>query len=195
MKGFGSGYHRDRGARRCEDMLSLDMSTLRRLKYLTPGTRRTIHWSLEGERVASIEVVAEVDGIRLIYSTTNASAHSTPIDEFIRYTYTDTNFGGRRCWLVCPFCGRRCRIVYGGKLFHCRDCHGLTYNSQYQLGWERAESRVTKIIRRLGGYDWEDDFFPKKPKGMHWSTYQKFRDEYDWYNGGRLPTITEWRNL
>jgi len=52
---------------------------------------------------------------------------------------------------------------------------------------------MTKIIKRLGGYDWDDDFFPEKPKGMHWSTYQRLREEFDWINGGRLPTSHEWK--
>jgi hypothetical protein len=46
------------------------------------------------------------------------------------FATTATCFVGERRWFTCPGCGRRCRIVYGGKLFRCRLCYRLTYASQ-----------------------------------------------------------------
>jgi len=37
--------------------------------------------------------------------------------------------------------------------------------------------KARKIQQRLGGNGDMSNLFPDKPKGMHWRTYQKLRDE------------------
>ena len=139
-----------------------------------------ITWSRGGERVASIGVRSEGDGLRLRYRVRSRQSDKwAEINELIPFTYTDTNFGGRRCWFACPSCGCRCRVLYGGKHYRCRKCHRLKYESQYETGWRRAESRACRISRRLGGTGVIDDPFPPKPMGMHWATYVRLFQRHE----------------
>src|ERR1041385_1642193 len=51
----------------------------------------------------------------------------------VAVTYTETAFDGRRPWLVCPYCHRRCRKVYASlrhRAMACRACLKLRYRSQ-----------------------------------------------------------------
>ena len=55
----------------------------------------------------------------------------------------------------------------------------MIYRSQREDQLERAISRVEKIRHRLGwSEDWLDPAY-KKPKGMHWETFDALLDEYD----------------
>ncbi len=70
-------------------------------------------------------------------------------------------------------------MLYGGKHYRCRKCHRLKYESQYETGWSRAESRACRISQRLGGTGVIDDTFLPKPKGMHWATYDRLAHRYE----------------
>jgi hypothetical protein len=86
------------------------------------------------------------------------------------------NFGGQRPWFVCPGagCGRRAAILYGpGRYFLCRPCYDLVYESQRENAMHRAFRRAQAIRERLGGSANMMKPFPEKPKGMHWSTYER----------------------
>ena len=41
----------------------------------------------------------------------------------------------------------------------------------------RAASRALKIRQRLGAKGGIDEPFPLKPKGMHWTTYERLRHQ------------------
>ncbi len=158
--------------------LATAQGVLKRLTWLR------ITWSRGGERVASIRVRAEHGGLRLRYRVRSRRSEKwTEINEPISFTYTDTNFGGHRPWFACPSCGRRCRVLYGGKRYRCRKCHRLKYESQYETGWRRAESRACRISQRLGGTGIIDDPFPAKPKGMHWATYVRLARHHEALTG------------
>ncbi len=91
----------------------------------------------------------------------------------IGYLMTATLFGRPRRWFQCPGCARRCRVLYGGKRFRCRQCHGLRYECQSESPAERASRQQRKVRRRLGGSTNLLDEFPPKPSGMHRTTYQR----------------------
>ena len=95
--------------------------------------------------------------------------------------WTPLRFGGRRQWFRCPKCARTCRILYGGSRFRCRRCYGLSYNSQAETRADRATRAMFKIVRRL---DPEEDCndLPRKPKGMHWRTYNRLAERYERYD-------------
>lgn len=74
------------------------------------------------------------------------------IQHAIRFRTSRTNHAGRRFWFACPItkgttiCGRRSGKLYlppNGKLFGCRDCHRLTYQScQSRVSDERFAKRI-----------------------------------------------------
>ena len=90
--------------------------------------------------------------------------------------YTDQHLGGRRRWFACPDCGRRCLLLYRrvGRLA-CRTCHDLTWTCQRESPADRLRRRARSIRRRLGGSINLLEPFPNRPKGMHRSTYARWR--------------------
>jgi hypothetical protein len=77
------------------------------------------------------------------------------------------------------YCGRRVAVLYEGGLFACRRCCGLAYTTQQETPMYRGLAMAQKIRRRLGGSTDIFDVFPHKPKGMHWSTYDRLRLAHD----------------
>jgi hypothetical protein len=77
-------------------------------------------------------------------------------------------------------CGRRVAILYGGGIFACRHCHQLAYSSQRETFDDRAARRADKIRERLA---WEPGILNgrgwKKPKGMHWHTFEKLTAKHE----------------
>ena len=94
-------------------------------------------------------------------------------------TWTDCNYGGRRPWFVCQERMRRRvgKLYLYGKYFLCRYCHGLAYESQRADVLTSLIRKAQKIRRRLGGSSNLTLPFPKKPKWMHWKTYDEFLSE------------------
>lgn len=106
----------------------------------------------------------------------------TPEDYRVRLTTTVPNYGGRRWWFVCPARGIRTAKLYlasGGDWFASRQAYGLAYRSQREGAFDRMAERAHDLRRKLGGVAGFDAPFPKKPKGMHWKTYNRMLDEID----------------
>jgi len=178
MGGFGSGIWRDRGADRCEDYHRIDLSYMARHGLLKPFWSGSLMWSRGGQRTGDIRYTVLPHALRLDYRTRpTGTTEWTEIREDVPFAWTGTAFGGQRRWLTCLSCGRRCRILYGGHYFRCRQCYRLTYSSQYESAGERALTRAQNVRIKLGGSGSMDDFFPPKPKGMHWRTYRRLYEQ------------------
>ena len=114
-------------------------------------------------------------------------------EQQITLTYTRPHMGGHRAWFVCPRCGRRVGRLWwpnGGWAFHCRHCWGLRYYSQRLTPEWRARNQAEKMVRRMGGSTKNSlpSEFPPKPKGMHWSTYNRRFDQW-------VAKANEWLEL
>ena len=99
----------------------------------------------------------------------------------IRYTETSTRFGGRRPWMLCPRCSRRCRVVFlGFGKVACRRCFRLRYQSQALDRIGRAQHAMRKIAEQL---DPEVDVglpdLPDRPPGMHWTRYNRLAERFE----------------
>jgi hypothetical protein len=94
---------------------------------------------------------------------------------------TPLHFGGRRLWFCCPSCARRCQVLYGSWRIACKSCHRLRYLSQRESRTGRANLGMLKIAKRLDP-EARGNALPFKPKGMHWSTYERLSERYDAYN-------------
>jgi hypothetical protein len=182
MGGFGSGRYSCSSAPTCERTLSIDLAWLRRRGILQLGNRTTLTCSWGEEKTGSIGVLIQADGLRLIYIFTAHDDAKIRVDELVPFVYTPTRFGGRRQWLMCIKCGRRCRKLYGRRHFRCRQCHELKYASHNESSAQRALKRSNRIAERLHDMwngktrdEWE---FPPKPLRMRWATYQRLLDQY-----------------
>jgi hypothetical protein len=114
-------------------------------------------------------------------------------EQEIKLVYTQPFLGGRRAWFVCPCCRRRVGRLWwpnGGWAFHCRHCWGLRYYSQRLTPEWRARNQAEKMVRRMGGSTKNSlpSEFPPKPKGMHWSTYNRRFDRW-------IAKANEWLEL
>jgi hypothetical protein len=184
MGGFGSGPYGYSSAATCESAHSIDLAWLRRRGMLEPGRYSTITWSMGGKRTGAISLVAQANGVRLVYGKTD-------VNELVPYGYSATMFGGRRQWLMCLKCGRRCRRIFGGRYFRCRQCYGLVYASTREPPHQRAIDRADRLRKRVGGgrgaFDGED--FPPKPPRMRWTTYHHLERQYEQLQGQGLAAM------
>lgn len=181
MGGFGSG--RQGGGQCTDDMRPLDVRKIQRTGLLRPGQWFNWQWTCNDEVTATIGLRVEADRVVLTYR--NRSRHHNGGDwESMNYpvllAWTPCAFGGQRVWWRCPAvgCGRRVAVLHGGRVFACRQCHQLTYRCQREAADDRSTRRADTIRRRLG---WEPGILNGnglKPKGMHWSTFERLTAEH-----------------
>lgn len=183
MGGTGSG--RRGGGDLTTDYRRLDVRALQRAGVLRPGyVGGWAWWGPNGEKRADIRVEAHPEFVRLRYSATPHRAERRDYVYAVHLSWTDCHYGGKRPWFICPVCGRRVAILYGGAQFVCRHCRELAYPVQRETDTDRIIRRADAIRKRLG---WGAGILNPtgwKPKGMHWRTFWRLRSEYD-----RLVTI------
>jgi hypothetical protein len=90
----------------------------------------------------------------------------------IALDWTSCHYGGQRPWLRCPDCQRRVAVLCGyDRLFLCRHCYRLPYASQYETRLDRLYRKLRELQERIGSQ------YARKPKGMHWRTWKRLRDQ------------------
>lgn len=120
-------------------------------------------------------VTREQDAFRLELRRRDGSR----CEQFVRFAYSKQHFGGRRSWFECPGldgqrCGRRVGMLWLGREFACRGCHGLVYESQREDAIDRAHRRSAMARLRLGAAPCEAHFMgriPERPPRMRRRTY------------------------
>ncbi len=173
MGGYGSG--RRNGKDTTEGYRALDIRRLHRRSVLEPGTTFTWHWTLNDEAVADINIRVQADCLNLSYRHSSGGSSWVSESYLVFLDRTGCHYGGQRTWFLCPArgCGRRVAVLYGGRVFACRNCNQLSYPSQGESPAYRALRKAQAIRQRLGGSGSMDEAFPEKPKGMHWRTYRR----------------------
>jgi hypothetical protein len=194
MGGFGSG--RQHGGPCTDDMLALDVRELNRAGLLAPGRSASWQWVRDDRVMAAIGVRAELDRVMLDYRNRNRSARHNggeweTMHCAVRLDWTPCALGGQRVWWRCPGagCGRRVAVLYGGRVFACRHCHGLAYRSQRETESDRVRRRAMTSRKRLG---WPAGILLNnggKPKGMHWRTYWRLLDVQNQRVGAALAGL------
>ena len=92
---------------------------------------------------------------------------------------TKCNYGGLRHWFHCPNqdCKRRCRKLYMNldHAFLCRKCLNLAYFTQNRSRLDRIIDKKWGLVHELGA---NSDFIldSRKPKRMHWKTFDRTRE-------------------
>lgn len=159
MGGYGSGRYMRlvvKNSRRVNEFRSIDIREYRKMYRLRPGDQATIsmEYSLRGGPPFVSLSAAIV---------------------WVPYHF------GLRPFFECPGCGRRCCRLYLAERGACRECLGLSYPVQFETkqnqGFRRAWKARMKLVQpdgRSGCGDPIPDW--KKPKGMHWQTFNRLRD-------------------
>ena len=196
MGGSGSGNRYRWDTKTTADSChAIDVRRWHREGKFRPGTTFSWAWLRDDVIRASIGVVVHEHGVELRYTVSPNTEQAEKVQYTIPLTWTPCTYGGRRPWFLCPgvvdgrACGRRVAKLYDrGRYFLCRHCYDLTYESRRESPMHRGLSRAQDIRKRLGGTANMTEPFPRKPKGMHWRTYERLRDradagEYLWYAG------------
>ena len=176
MGGYGSG--RRGGRETTADYRRLDVRELHRAGVLTPGWRGGWRWMRRGETRAEINIEAFDLSMLLRYTATNGGERKS-YDYAVGLSWTGCNYGGRRPWFLCPCCGRRVAILYGGAMFACRHCRKLAYEVQRETAGDRAIRRADAIRRRLGWPAGILNSMGDRPKHMRHTTYLRLLHEYN----------------
>ncbi len=190
MGGSGSGRLRSGSTSTTAERRALDVRILMRGGYLAQGQVSVWEWSrFDGSRYGTVVVKAQRYGMVLCHRRQVYGGEWEAHDYVVTLDWTDCHLGGRRPWFRCPGqgCGKRVAILYGGSIFACRACHKLYYESQSDSAGDKGRRRAEAIRKRLG---WPPGILNPcggKPKGMHWKTYSRLRDEY----GRALGEATE----
>lgn len=200
MGGVGSGnWYRWDTKVTTDECHSVHVRYLYRQNLLKGGNFFSLRWSRAGRETGSIRGVVEGDErperVILSYRYRAPGGEWEDVKEPVPLEWTPCNFGGERPWFLCPGvrCGRRVAVLYGpGKYFLCRHCYGLSYESQRESTLYRALHKAQEIRERLGGSANMTLPFPEKPKGMHWRTYERLRNEHDEAEMEQLLGMKEW---
>lgn len=182
MGGYGSGRQWHLGAKETTtDYRELDVNYLNKNKCLRAGVSSTLAWSRRGKCTGSIGINSDSNHITLNYRHQRTGQDWETIEYPVGLAWTECHFGGQRPWFICPAkgCGRRVGKLYGGRVFACRHCYRLAYPCQREAEDDRAINRADKIRDRLGWMPGILNFKGCKPKGMHWSTFERLEAEHD----------------
>jgi hypothetical protein len=190
MGGYGSGRH---GWKiKVEETKRIDIRYLHKRGFLKPGTSTTLSWSIGDESAGSICIHAGDEELTLSYSKRINNEDWIPVRETIELDKTHCNYGGHRTWMVCPRCRRRVAVLCSvNSVFRCRICLRLAYSSQGEGRHDRLLRQARKRRDRMNAsHDLSEPVW-RKPKGMHWKTFERLKDEADWYSDKALMVIAQ----
>lgn len=182
MGGRGSGRHWRYGTRETtDDYRVLDVRRLQRDGMLRPGYFCQWSWSRNGREISSIGIKSTSDSVILSYRTKTGEGEWQNMEYPVTVEWTTCHYGGQRAWFRCPAagCGQRVAVLYSGKVFACRHCRNLGYQSQRESTADRIARKAGKIRKKLG---WQPGILNAnggKPKGMRWQTFVKLQSEHD----------------
>lgn len=174
----GSGSGRRGGRDLTTDFLRLDVRALQRAGALQPGWRGSWQWTWRGGRKSDILIEASESFIRLRYTNTRHGQRKD-YDYTVYLSRSSCHYGGSRAWFVCPACGRRVAILYGGSTYLCRHCHQLAYESQRETSGGRAIRKADAIRKHLGWVPGILNGPGDRPKHMRHATFLKLLTEYN----------------
>lgn len=175
MGGFGSGRRERFSKDTCETYKRVDLRFMRKKGWLRTGGEGTLSWTLRGEPNGSIQYRVEAEALVLEYKHRHGEHAWTQVKQLIGLVALPQHFGGSRLVMECPSCSRRCLVLYGGARFRCRTCQNLTYTCQNETPMFRTLYQAQKYRVKLGGPATIDEWFPPKPKRMHWTTYRAIK--------------------
>ena len=120
-------WERTEKRRTVDEYLRLDVGQVARTLPLDRTVKVAWPWNFTDGTQQTIDIITlPALGLHLAYNHGDQA-----VDPYIvKIVYTLPHLGGKRPWFLCPHCGRRVRMLYGGRYFLCRECHGLTYESR-----------------------------------------------------------------
>ena len=171
--GSGSWYRWDKRTT-LEEVNRLDVRWLKRQGYLQPGVMAPVSWHCGNRPSGSITLCCHGEGLTLTYRYRVAGGDWDDVTQPVALDWTPCRYGGVRPWFRCPRCQRRVAVLaLYGKLFLCRHCYKLPYASQHEPLIDRLWSQIRKLGQSVGAKSDESPWRWRKPKGMHWETFEQ----------------------
>lgn len=161
--------------RKCEQSQWVDVRMLHRLGRLQAGTFFSWSWNRDGEPWGSISLASKENHIHFSYSWTPNGGTRKNMAYDVAIEWTRCRYGGSRPWFHCPWCERRCALIYGlsrDGYFGCRLCLRLAYSSEAESPIDRCWRQQRKLEARLTDYG-------GPPKGMHQKTFERISNKLD----------------
>src|SRR5262245_54892662 len=117
MVSLGSGRRARWGTQQTvEDYCRLDVRSLQRMGYLTPGASAFLTLqNRRGKGIGSIRITTTEEDVQLRYRSHRIGQD---IEETVPLVWTSCHYGGNRPWFLCPggvndpACWRRVAILY-----------------------------------------------------------------------------------
>ena len=155
MGGIGSGARRSTNIGDVEDVLALDIRTLRRLGVVRAGecVCDTVYWSIGGPSAFSARLRVDLSDIeRGGRMMVTGDVPDGTIKQHVAIEGVPSSLGGWRCYFICPMTARRCEVLYyAGGRFASRDAQRLSYAVQGMNDLSRARHKAVKLRSRLRG--------------------------------------------
>jgi len=170
MGGTDSGRKRTANRGYVEQFPVVDLRVLKRASLLRHGecTYDTLRW--RNQDLNTVEVRLFVD----LSDADDAAIRITGDvpDQRAAIECVPCQFGGYRCYFLCPLNGTRCEQLFlVDGIFASRKAHKITYASQSESDLSRARRKVRKIHRQIDG-----DARYSRPRGRNrWSKMQNLR--------------------
>lgn len=192
MGGFGSGRHWHYNAKATtERARPLDIREVKRSYEMTTGQRIKWQWAISRKQ-STITIWVAGKFVILFYRITN-DGESRAVEQRVDLEQTECNYGGTRCWWLCPSCDRRVAILYSPEQhFACRQCCKLVYESQRESADYRAGRRANASRKKLCwapsiGFD-----AGGRPTGMRRTTFERLTREHDALVQKYQAGMTKW---
>lgn len=180
MGGLGSGtWHRFDKQETIEELKLIDIRFLKKIGILNSYRSGQLSWSINSQPSGTVGYSCTPDFIKLKFNYRRSSfSEWLPVEQCVYFDKTLCNYGGERYWLLCPNCNRRVGILCAaGKLFLCRYCYKVPYESQNESRSDRIITQKHKLGKRIFaeysmGRGWG------KKKGMHQKTFERLYARY-----------------
>jgi hypothetical protein len=172
MGGYGSGRIGEKTL--TSQMMELDVRELYRHGYVQKSASSYAELQHKGiNEYRNILIYFDSEQLTINYSYERYSGDRKRVNTIVQFDWTPCHYGGFRPWFLCPKCGKRVAILYGGKHFNYRICRKLAYPSENESKASRLLRKANNIKRRLNGEPGVQNMIMFKPKGMHQKTFDR----------------------
>jgi hypothetical protein len=177
-----------------EEVHRLDIRYMKQHGLIRLGSIGSLSWFRGDQQTGSIGFRVKLDCLVLDYRYRSVGGDWEPVQETIWLDWTACHYGGQRPWFRCPWCFRRVAVLCGyGKRFLCRHCYRLPYASQQETYQDRMMQKARKIRERVGASMNLFEPIWQKPKGMHWTTFERLLQLEECANDASLEAL--WRRF
>ena len=178
MGGQGSGGWNLKYEHTTDDVLRLDLTSLRRKGCFDWPFHCRLTWSINGIVQLDLSALYKERALHLCDATAGKNPDADPYRQRIDFVTRTPTVGGLTMLFKCPCCYKaRAHLYLHDPFFICRECAGVTYKSRRESNPIRAFRKWEKLSKKLGSIKMDQWYFAPRPKGMHQKTFDRLKQE------------------